>query len=104
MAADGRAGLLTAAPYNFEVLIIDRLLPGLDGRAALQTLLGAGISTPALFLTAHGGLDDQPESLPAEGDDYMVKPYAISSITVVILFFDVPLLRRLGVPSATATM
>lgn len=80
VAADGRAGLLTAAAQNFDVLVIDRLLPGLDGLAVLQTLRGAGISTPALFLTALGGLEDRLEGLRAGGDDYMVKPYAISEL------------------------
>lgn len=80
VAEDGRAGLLAAAADNFDVLIIDRMLPGLDGLAVLQTLRGAGIHTPALFLTALGGLDDRLEGLRVGGDDYMVKPYAISEL------------------------
>lgn len=80
IAADGKAGLRTAANGVFDVLIIDRMLPGLDGLAMLQTLRGAGIHTPALFLTALGGLNDRLEGLRAGGDDYMVKPYAITEL------------------------
>ncbi len=80
IAADGKAGLRTAANGVFDVLIIDRMLPGLDGLAMLQTLRGAGIHTPALFLTALGGLNDRLEGLRAGGDDYMVKPYAIAEL------------------------
>ncbi len=77
---DGRAGLLTAASGKFAVLIIDRMLPELDGLALLRTLRGAGIQTPALFLTALGGLDDRLEGLRAGGDDYLVKPFAMAEL------------------------
>ncbi|OYV41628.1 MAG: DNA-binding response regulator [Rhodospirillales bacterium 20-64-7] len=75
--ADGRAGLLAAAAGTYALLIIDRMLPGLDGVALLRTLRGAGIQTPALFLTALGGIDDRVEGLRAGGDDYLVKPFAL---------------------------
>ena len=80
VAPDGKSGLLAAANGVFDVLIIDRMLPGLDGLAMLHTLRGAGIYTPALFLTALGGLNDRLEGLRAGGDDYMVKPYAIAEL------------------------
>ncbi|HTQ72139.1 MAG TPA: response regulator transcription factor [Acidocella sp.] len=80
VAPDGRAGLLTAASGTFAVLIIDRMLPGLDGLAVLRTLRAAGIHTPALFLTALGGLDDRLEGLRAGGDDYLVKPFAMAEL------------------------
>ena len=85
VAEDGRAGLLAAASADFDVLVIDRLLPGLDGLALLQMLRGAGIQTPALFLTALGSLDDRLSGLRAGGDDYMVKPYAISELAARLI-------------------
>ncbi|MDE1907653.1 MAG: response regulator transcription factor [Rhodospirillales bacterium] len=85
VAEDGRAGLLAAASADFDVLVIDRLIPGLDGLAVLQMLRGAGIQTPALFLTALGSLDDRLVGLRAGGDDYMVKPYAISELAARLI-------------------
>ncbi len=85
VAEDGRAGLLAAASADFDVLVIDRLLRGLDGLALLQMLRGAGIQTPALFLTALGSLDDRLSGLRAGGDDYMVKPYAISELAARLI-------------------
>jgi two-component system OmpR family response regulator len=95
VAETGRAGLLAAATGNFDVLIIDRLLPELDGLAVLKTLRGAGIHTPALFLTALGRLDDRLEGLRAGGDDYMVKPYAIAELAARLA----ALARRAGTPA-----
>lgn len=94
IARDGRAGLLTAAAGGFDVLIIDRMLPHLDGLAVLRTLRGANIHTPALFLTALGGLDDRLEGLRAGGDDYLVKPFAVEELAARI----VALARRNAVP------
>lgn len=81
---DGRAGLLAAAAGGFEVLVIDRMLPGLDGLTVLQTLRGAGVHTPALFLTALGSLDDRLLGLRAGGDDYLVKPFAMAELAARI--------------------
>jgi two-component system OmpR family response regulator len=80
-AADGRAGLISAASGNFDLLIIDRLLPGLDGLALVRTLRAAGIETPVLFLTALGGIDDRVDGLRAGGDDYLVKPFALEELS-----------------------
>lgn len=77
---DGRAGLLAAAGGGFDVLIIDRMLPGLDGVSMLRALRGADIHTPALFLTALGSLDDRLKGLRAGGDDYLVKPFAMAEL------------------------
>lgn len=77
---DGRAGLLAAAGGGFDVLIIDRMLPHLDGLSMLRALRGADIHTPALFLTALGGLDDRLAGLRAGGDDYLVKPFAMAEL------------------------
>lgn len=100
VAEDGRAGLLAAASADFDVLVIDRLLPGLDGLAVLQMLRGAGIQTPALFLTALGSLDDRLAGLRAGGDDYMVKPYAISELAARLI----ALSRRARTPTRPARL
>jgi two-component system OmpR family response regulator len=85
VVGDGRAGLIRAAAGSFDVLIIDRMLPGLDGISVLQTLRAAGVHTPALFLTALGGLDDRLSGLRAGGDDYLVKPFAMAELAARIV-------------------
>ncbi|WP_298225752.1 response regulator transcription factor [Acidocella sp.] len=95
IADNGRTGLLAAAAENFNVLIIDRMLPDLDGLGVLRTLRGAGIHTPALFLTALGSLDDRLEGLRSGGDDYMIKPYAIAELAARL----VALARRARTPA-----
>lgn len=79
-AADGRDGLFLAAGATYEVMVIDRMLPGLDGLAIVKTIRGAGIRTPVLFLTTLGGIDDRVEGLEAGGDDYLVKPFAFAEL------------------------
>jgi two-component system OmpR family response regulator len=97
-AEDGRTGLIAAASGNFDLLIIDRMLPGLDGIALVRTLRGANIQTPILFLTALGGIDDRVEGLRAGGDDYLVKPFALAELAARV----VALTRRKPVmPKAT---
>lgn len=81
VAEDGRAGLIAAAGGTFDLLIVDRMLPLLDGLALLRTLRVAKIHTPALFLTALGGIDDRVEGLRAGGDDYLVKPFAFAELS-----------------------
>ena len=76
VAADGRTGLLSAAAKAWDLLIVDRMLPGLDGLALVRTLRAGGIATPTLFLTTMGGIDDRVDGLNAGGDDYLVKPFA----------------------------
>jgi two-component system OmpR family response regulator len=76
VACDGRAGLLQAASGLWDMLIVDRMLPGLDGVAIVRTLRASGITTPVLFLTTMGGIDDRVTGLNAGGDDYLIKPFA----------------------------
>jgi two-component system OmpR family response regulator len=78
-APNGRDGLL-AAGEKYDVLIVDRMLPGLDGLAIVKTIRGAGVKTPILFLTAVEGIDDRVEGLEAGGDDYLVKPFAFAEL------------------------
>jgi two-component system OmpR family response regulator len=77
---DGRDGLFQATREAYDVVIVDRMLPGLDGLSLVKALRAARISTPTLFLTAVGGVDDRVDGLEAGGDDYLVKPFAFSEL------------------------
>ena len=79
-ALDGRDGLMLAAGERYDVMILDRMLPNVDGLAILRTIRTSGVSTPVLLLTAIGGIDDRVEGLEAGGDDYLVKPFAMSEL------------------------
>ncbi len=80
VAADGREGLLRAASEPFDALIVDRMLPGIDGLSLVQHLRATGHTMPVLFLSALGEVDDRVKGLRAGGDDYLVKPYAFSEL------------------------
>ncbi|WP_298222602.1 response regulator transcription factor [Acidocella sp.] len=80
VANNGQSGLLSAIEGNFDLLIIDRMLPGLDGLTLLRTLRTAKVDTPALFLTALGGINDRVLGLNAGGDDYIVKPFVLAEL------------------------
>jgi two-component system OmpR family response regulator len=69
-----------AMSESYDVLIVDRMLPGLDGIAVVKALRAAGIDTPVLFLTALDGVADRVLGLDAGGDDYLVKPFAFSEL------------------------
>ncbi|HEX3486196.1 MAG TPA: response regulator transcription factor [Micropepsaceae bacterium] len=79
-AANGRDGLLLATTASFDLLIVDRMLPGLDGLSLVKTLRASHIETPVLFLTTMSGIDDRVTGLNAGGDDYLVKPFAFSEL------------------------
>jgi two-component system OmpR family response regulator len=78
--ADGREGLFLAAGNDYDVMVIDRMLPSLDGLGILRTLRAAGDKTPVLILSALGEVDDRVDGLRAGGDDYLVKPFAFSEL------------------------
>jgi two-component system OmpR family response regulator len=78
-AKDGYDGLMLAGDGNYDVLVIDRMLPKLDGLALLKTLREGGVKTPALFLTAIGSVEDRVRGLEV-GDDYLVKPFAFAEL------------------------
>jgi len=80
LASDGRDGLFRAAGESWDLLIVDRMLPGMDGLAIVKTLRGGGVETPVLFLTTLGGIDDRVSGLNAGGDDYLVKPFAYAEL------------------------
>jgi two-component system OmpR family response regulator len=75
-AEEGREGLLAAAGNPYDVIILDRMLPEMDGLAILRTLRAARVRTPVLLLTALDGINDRVEGLEAGADDYLVKPFA----------------------------
>jgi two-component system, OmpR family, response regulator len=79
-AAAGREGLLLAAGEAYDVIVLDRMLPQLDGLAILRTIRASGVKTPVLLLTALDGIDDRVEGLEAGGDDYLVKPFAMAEL------------------------
>ena len=79
-ANDGEDGLAMALDGQYDVLIVDRMLPKLDGLAVIGTLRGKGIETPALILSALGQVDDRVKGLRAGGDDYLPKPYSFSEL------------------------
>ena len=81
LASDGYEGLILAKDGAYDLLIVDRMLPGLDGLSLLKTLRMAHCNTPALFLTTMGGIDDRVEGLNAGADDYLVKPFAFSELS-----------------------
>ena len=80
VAADGAAGQFMAESGTYDVLIVDRMLPGRDGLQMVRDLRGQGMATPVLFLTALGGVGDRVEGLESGGDDYLVKPFAFSEL------------------------
>jgi two-component system OmpR family response regulator len=80
LSADGRDGLYQATEGGFGALIVDRMLPGLDGLSLVRALRAAGDMTPVLMLTAIGGLSDRVEGIESGADDYLVKPFAFSEL------------------------
>jgi len=79
-AADGKDGLFLAMEGSYDALIVDRMLPQLDGLTIIQTLRAAEIQTPVLILSALGEVDDRVKGLKAGGDDYLVKPFALTEL------------------------
>ncbi len=80
VATDGEEGLQLARDGQYDVMIVDRMLPNRDGLSIVRTLRGEGVSTPVLFLSALGEVDDRVKGLKAGGDDYLTKPFALSEL------------------------
>ena len=80
-AKTGSEALAIAMEENFELLIVDRMIPGLDGLQLVRALRAADHDVPVLFLTALGGVEDRVSALTAGGDDYLMKPFAFSELT-----------------------
>lgn len=77
---DGQIGFKHAVVGGFDVLIIDRMLPGMDGLSIVERLRAARVSSPVLFLTAVGGIEDRIEGFESGADDYLVKPFALGEL------------------------
>jgi two-component system OmpR family response regulator len=79
-AADGLDGYAMAREGSYDVLVVDRMLPKLDGLSLIRSLREQGVDTPVLILSALGQVDDRVKGLRAGGDDYVSKPYAFSEL------------------------
>jgi two-component system OmpR family response regulator len=77
-ARDGEEGLFMATSGNYDILVVDRMLPTIDGLALVRRIRAAGLKSPVLFLTALRGVGDRVDGLEAGGDDYLVKPFAFA--------------------------
>src|SRR5260370_5034663 len=97
LAVDGEEGLAHALDGQHDVLIVDRMLPKLDGLAVIGTLRSKGVETPALILSALGQVDDRVKGVRAGGDDYLPQP---SSFSELLTRTGAPARRR-GSPEAT---
>ena len=98
IAADGPEGLDTARSGGFEILVVDRMLPELDGLTLVRTLRAEGDRTPVLFLTALSEVRDRVKGLNAGGDDYLGKPFAFAELRARI-----EALARRRAPAAAET-
>lgn len=77
---DGRDGLYRVAGETYDVVILDRMLPNVDGLTILQTMRASGNHTPVLIISALGEVDDRVKGLRSGGDDYLTKPFALSEL------------------------
>lgn len=79
-ADNGNDGLFHATDGNFDAIVLDRMLPGMDGMAVIGAIRDSGATVPVLMLTARAGLEDRVGGLDAGVDDYLVKPFAFSEL------------------------
>lgn len=98
-APDGPQGLFLATSETYDAMIVDRMLPGMDGLLIVETIRRNGNQTPVLFLSAMGQVDDRVRGLRAGGDDYLTKPYAFTELLARLE----ALLRRGAAPAAAQT-
>ena len=80
VAADGESGFVAADGGDYDVLVVDRMLPRRDGLSVVAELRQKGVTTPVLILSALGEVDDRVTGLRAGGDDYLTKPYAFTEL------------------------
>jgi len=95
-AADGRDGLFHATDASYAAIILDRMLPGMDGLAVLSAIRAAGVATPIIILSALGSTDERVRGLKGGSDDYLVKPFAFSELLARVEAVQ----RRAGAPAA----
>lgn len=77
---DGESGLASACQGDYQVIILDRMLPRLDGLSFVRLLRERSVMTPVIYLTTMSGIDDRVQGLEAGGDDYLVKPFAFAEL------------------------
>jgi len=98
-AMNGPDGLHLATSGSYDAMVVDRMLPGLDGLSVVRALRAAGITVPVLILSALAQLDDRVTGLRAGGDDYLTKPFAFSELSARI---EALLRRPRGIAARTA--
>jgi two-component system OmpR family response regulator len=98
-ADNGKEALFLATSESYDAMVMDRMLPGVDGLTIIRSVRGTGSKTPILVLSALGEVDDRVEGLRAGGDDYLVKPFAFSELLARIE----ALLRRAANAASTET-
>jgi two-component system OmpR family response regulator len=79
-ASDGRDGLFHATDASYAAIVLDRMLPGMDGLSVLSAIRAAGVETPVIILSALGSTDERVKGLKGGSDDYLVKPFAFSEL------------------------
>ena len=99
-AKDGKEGLFMALENNYDIMIVDRMLPHMDGLSVIKSMRAAGRESPALILSALGEVDDRVTGLRAGADDYLVKPFAFSELAARVE----AILRRHTQEAASATL
>jgi two-component system OmpR family response regulator len=82
--ADGRDGLIMGSDASFDLIVMDRMLPTMDGLSVVKALRAAGIETPILILSAVSHIDERVKGLRAGGDDYITKPFGYSEVAARI--------------------
>ena len=100
IANEGLKGLSVASKETFDAMVVDRMLPGMDGLTLIETIRKAGNSTPVLILSALSDVDDKVQGLKAGGDDYLTKPFAFLELLARIE----ALVRRSSIQEDTTTL
>lgn len=100
IANEGLKGLSVATKEKFDAMVVDRMLPGMDGLTLIETIRKAGNSTPVLILSALSDVDDKVQGLKAGGDDYLTKPFAFLELLARIE----ALVRRSSIQEDTTTL
>lgn len=97
MVHDGQTGLSYAVDADYDLVVLDRMLPGMDGVEVCRQVRAQGVQTPILMLTARGTIGDKVEGLNSGADDYLVKPFSFDELTARVK----ALLRRPAVHTGT---
>jgi len=97
-ADNGKDGLFLATTENYDVIVVDRMMPQLDGLTLIKTLRGAGNQTPVIILSALADVDDKVMGLRSGGDDYLTKPFAFAELQARI-----EVLAKRGQPHSSET-